>query len=109
LIGRARALPLLYESARLSAAEAEAVGLVNRAVAPDQLDVAVDELAGRLGRAATLAIGLIKDAVNRGQDCSLEEGLAIEARNFARAALSEDAVTGIVAFFQKAEPEFKGK
>lgn len=109
LVGRARALPLLYESARLSAAEAEAIGLVSRAVAPDQLDAAVDELAGRLARAATLAIGLIKDAVNRGQDLPLDEGLAVEARNFARSVLSEDAVTGIVAFFQKAEPEFQGR
>ena len=109
LIGKARALPMLYESVRLSAAEAEAVGLVSRAVAPDQLDAAVDELAGRLARAATLAIGLIKDAVNRGQDRPLEDGLAIEARNFAKAALSEDAVIGIMAFFQKSEPEFKGK
>jgi enoyl-CoA hydratase len=109
LIGRARALPMLYESQRLSAAEAEAVGLVSRAVAADELDAAVDELAGRLGRAATLAIGLIKDAVNRGQDRPLEEGLAVEARNFARAALSEDAVVGIVSFFQKTEPEFKGR
>jgi len=109
LIGRARALPMLYESQRLTAAEAEAVGLVSRAVAPDELDAAVDELAGRLGRAATLAIGLIKDAVNRGQDRPLEEGLAVEARNFARAALSEDAVVGIVSFFQKTEPEFKGR
>jgi enoyl-CoA hydratase len=109
LIGRARALPLLYESTRLSAAEAEGVGLVNRAVPPDGLDAAVDELAGRLARGATLAIAMIKDAVNRGQDRPLEEGLAIEARNFARAALSEDAVTGIVAFFQKSEPQFKGR
>jgi enoyl-CoA hydratase/carnithine racemase len=109
LIGRARALPMLYESVRLSAAEAEAVGLVSRAVDPDQLDAAVDELAARLARAATLAIGLIKDAVHRGQDLPLERGLAIEARNFARAALSDDAVAGIVAFFQKTEPEFKGR
>jgi enoyl-CoA hydratase/carnithine racemase len=109
LIGRARALPLLYESARLSAAEAEALGLVNRAVPPDQLDAAVDELAGRLAKAATFAIAMIKDAVNRGLDVPLEEGLAIEARNFARTVLSEDAVTGIVAFFQKTAPEFKGR
>jgi enoyl-CoA hydratase len=109
LIGRARALPMLYESTRLSAVEAEAVGLVSRAVPPEQLDAVVDELAGRLSRAATLAIGLIKQAVNRGQDGSLEEGLAVEARNFARSALSEDAVTGIVAFFQKTEPEFRGR
>jgi enoyl-CoA hydratase len=108
LIGRARALPMLYESTRLSAAEAEEVGLVNRAVAPEELDAVVDELAGRLAGAATLAIGLIKDAVNRGQDLPLADGLAVEARNFARAALSDDAVTGIVSFLQKMQPEFKG-
>jgi enoyl-CoA hydratase/carnithine racemase len=109
LIGKARALPLLYESTRLSASEAQAIGLVNRAVAPDQLDAAVDELAGRLAKAATFAIAMIKDAVNRGQDRPIEEGLEIEARNFARAVLSEDAVAGIVAFFQKTEPDFKGR
>src|SRR5205809_3387785 len=45
LIGRARALPLLYESTRLSATEAEAAGLVSRAVSPDELDEVVDGLA----------------------------------------------------------------
>ncbi|MBV9212331.1 MAG: hypothetical protein JOZ25_01660 [Actinobacteria bacterium] len=74
-----------------------------------ELDAAVDELTGRLAKAATFAIAMMKDAVNRGQDRPLEEGLRIEARNFARAVLSEDAVTGIVAFFQKQEPEFKGR
>jgi enoyl-CoA hydratase/carnithine racemase len=108
LVGRARALPLLYESVRLSAADAEAIGLVNRAVRPEELDPAVDELAGRLARAATFAIAMIKDAVDRGQDLPLDQALAIEARNFARAALSEDAVIGIVSFFQKQDPEFKG-
>ena len=109
LVGRAAALPLLYEARRLSAEEAAAIGLVNRAVPPERLDDTVDELAGRLGAAATFAIAMIKDAVNRGQDRPLPEGLEIEARNFARAALSEDAVIGIVAFFQKTQPEFRGR
>jgi enoyl-CoA hydratase/carnithine racemase len=109
LVGRARALPLLYESTRLSAAEAEAIGMVNRAVAPGELDATVDELAGRLARAATFAIAMIKDAVNQGQDLPMDQALAIEARNFARAALSEDAVVGVVSFFQKQEPQFRGR
>lgn len=109
LIGRAAALPLLYESTRLSAAEAQTVGLVNRATAPVEFDAVVDDLAARLARAATFAIAMIKDAVVRGQDLPMDQALDIEARNFAKAVLSEDAVTGIVAFFQKAEPEFKGR
>ena len=109
LIGKAKALPMLLESTRLSAHEAEAVGLVNRAVPPGELDAVVGELAARLAKAATLALGLIKDAVNRGLETSLEEGLKIEARNFARATLTEDAVIGIVSFLSKQPPEFKGK
>jgi enoyl-CoA hydratase/carnithine racemase len=109
LLGRARALPLLYEARRLAASEAEALGLVDRAVPPEELDSTVDELAGHLSGAATFAIGMIKDAVNRGQDLPLPDALEIEASNFAKAALSEDAVIGIVSFFQKTEPEFRGR
>lgn len=109
LVGRAAALPLLYEARRLSAQEAAAVRLVDGAAAPEQLDGTVDELAGRLAKAATFAIAMIKDAVNRGQGRPLPEALEIEARNFARAALSEDAVIGVVSFFQKTEAEFRGR
>src|SRR3989475_5777940 len=53
LLGRAAALPLLYEARRLSAQEAAAIRLVDGAVPPEQLDETVDQLAGRLARAAT--------------------------------------------------------
>src|ERR1700682_26055 len=56
LIGKAKAQRFLIESTRLSAREAEAVGWVDKAVAPDELQGAVDELAGRLSKAATFAI-----------------------------------------------------
>ena len=78
-------------------------------MAPEELDAAVAELAGRLAKAATLALGLIKDAVNRGLEVELEKGLEIEAGNFAKATLSQDAVIGIMSFLQKQEPEFKGE
>ncbi len=109
LIGRAKALPMILEATRLSAREAEAVGLVNLAVAPEDLDAAVGELAGRLAKAATFALAMAKDAVNRGFEVGLEQGLEIEARNFAKATLSEDALIGIMSFLAKQEPEFKGK
>ena len=108
LIGRARAMRYLIESTRLSAREAEAVGWVDRAVAPDEFAAAVDELAAKLAKAATFAIAMIKDAVLRGYDLHLDEALEIEARNFARAALSQDAAIGIMSFLSKQEPEFTG-
>ena len=109
LIGKAQALPMLYESRRLSAREAEAVGLVSQALAPEEFEAGVRTLAERLAKAPTLAIAMIKDAVERGHDLPMEEALGIEARNFARASLSEDAVIGVMAFLSKQEPEFKGR
>jgi len=108
LIGKARAMRYLIESTRLSAGEAEKVGWVDAAVGPDQFKAAVDELAGKLAKAATLAIAMIKDAVHRGYDLPLEQGLEIESENFARASLSTDAAIGIMSFLSKQEPEFTG-
>jgi enoyl-CoA hydratase len=109
LIGKARALRYIVESTRLTAKEAEAVGWVDQAVAPADFAGAVDQLAGRLAKAATFAIAMIKDAVRRGYDLPLDEALEIEARNFARAALSDDAAIGIMSFLSKQEPEFTGR
>jgi enoyl-CoA hydratase len=108
LIGRARATRFLIESTRLTASEAAAVGWIDRAVRPLDFKEAVDELAARLSRAATFAIGMIKDAVHRGYDLPLHEALEIESENFARASLSADAAIGIMSFLAKQEPEFTG-
>jgi enoyl-CoA hydratase len=108
LIGKARALRYLMESTRLSAREAEAVGWVDRAVPPEEFQAAVDQLAGRLAKAATVAIAMIKDSVRRGYDLRLDDALNIEAENFARAALTTDAAIGIMSFLSKQEPEFTG-
>jgi enoyl-CoA hydratase/carnithine racemase len=108
LIGKARAMRHLIESTRLSAREAEAAGWVDQAVAPDEFHAAVDALAGKLAKSATLAIAMIKDAVRRGYDLPLDEAIEIEAANFARAALSTDAAIGIMSFLSKQEPEFTG-
>src|SRR5437879_4799732 len=108
LIGKARATRFLIESTRLSAKEAEAVGWVDRAVPPEEFWVAVDELAGRLAKAATLAIAMIKDAVRRGYALRLDEGLEIESQNFASAAQSTAAALSTISFRSKQEPEFTG-
>jgi enoyl-CoA hydratase len=108
LIGKARAVRYMIESTRLSAKEAEAVGWVDKAVPPEEFAAAVQELAGRLAKAATLAIAMIKDAVRRGYDLPLEEAIRIESQNFARAALSTDAAIGIMSFLSKQEPEYTG-
>jgi enoyl-CoA hydratase/carnithine racemase len=108
LIGKGKAIRYLIESTRLSAREAEAVGWVDMAPAPDEFQATVDGLAGKLAKAATFAIAMIKDAVRRGYDLPLDQALEIEADNFARAALSTDAAIGIMSFLAKQEPEYTG-
>jgi len=108
LIGVARAKRCIIESTRLSAREAEAVGWVDKAVAPVEFDSTVDEVARKLAKAATFAIAMIKDAIRRGLDMPLDQALAVESENFARASLSTDAAIGIMSFLSKQEPEFTG-
>jgi enoyl-CoA hydratase/carnithine racemase len=108
LIGEGLAKRYIIEGARLSAKEAEAVGWVDRAVAPEEFQQAVDDLAGRLAKAATFAIAMIKDAIRRGSGLRLDEAIEIESQNFARTALSTDAAIGIMSFLGKQEPEFTG-
>jgi len=108
LIGLARARRYIMESTRLSATEAEAVGWVDRAVAPGNFQAGVDGLAARLAKGPTLAFAMIKDAIRRGYDLRLDEALEIESQNFARTALSTDAAIGIMSFLSKQEPEFTG-
>ncbi len=109
LVGWAKAVPMLLEGLRLSAREAEAIGLVSRAVAPEELDATVGELAAKFEGAATYAIALIKDSLRRGAALPVEQGVKVEAGNFAKAVLSEDAVAGIMAFLQKQPADFKGR
>ncbi len=108
LIGRARALPLLLEARRLSATEAQALGLVDVAAPSDAFEAAWRRLAERLAAGPTRAFQLIKDAVNRGQDLPLPEALALEADHFATAALTDDAAIGIMSFLARQTPEFTG-
>jgi enoyl-CoA hydratase/carnithine racemase len=108
LIGEGRAKRFIIEATRLSAKEAEAVGWIDRAVPPEELQQAVDELAARLAKAATFAIAMIKDAIRRGGGLRLDDALEIESQNFARTALSTDAAIGIMSFLSKQEPEFTG-
>lgn len=109
LLGKARALPMIMLGKRLSAQEALEIGLVDQAVSPEAFPGAVEELARLLSKSATYALGLIKRVVHDGCDLTLAEGLELEARAFAKASLSEDAVIGIVSFLSKQEPEFKGR
>ncbi|WP_207744648.1 enoyl-CoA hydratase/isomerase family protein [Desulfallas sp. Bu1-1] len=107
LIGEARAKELMYLGDPISAGEALQIGLVNRVVPAGQLVEETMKLAGKLATRPGVALNLIKQAVDRGVQVSLEEGLKIEADLFDRVFLTEDVKEGVNAFIEKRKAEFK--
>ncbi len=107
LVGQGRALELIFTGRHVDAQEALAMGLVNR-VADDALAAAI-ELARQTIRNAPIALGLAKEAVVRGLDVTLAQGLEIEADLFGLAATTEDMREGTAAFLEKRDPDFQGR
>jgi enoyl-CoA hydratase/carnithine racemase len=109
LIGRTRATEMIFESTRLKAPEAAAIGLINAALPAEGFQAAVLERARRLAQAAPIALRLAKEALLAGLERPPGKGYEVEAENFGRAAMTEDAMVGIMSFVSKQQPEFKGK
>jgi len=109
LVGSAKAFELATLGTRVSAREAEAMGLVNIAVADDALDSAVAKYTDYYASAPTKAIGLMKKMLNKSQNSSLEDMLNYEAYCQDIAGASKDHKEGVTAFLEKRKPEFKGE
>jgi enoyl-CoA hydratase len=109
LVGRARATEMIFESLRLKAPEAASIGLITAALPAEGFDQAVLERARRLAKAAPIALRLAKEALLAGLERSPGKGYEVEAENFGRAAMTEDAMVGIMSFVSKQQPDFKGK
>jgi enoyl-CoA hydratase len=98
LIGSSRAKELIMTGRQVPAAEAVAIGLVNRVVPADAVLDASLEWAGQLARGPLVAHALAKEAIDRGLEGNLAEGLVLEQEAFAAVARTEDAGRGIASF-----------
>jgi enoyl-CoA hydratase len=107
LIGQGRAFDLILTGRHVPAEEALHMGLVNR-VADDALEGAL-ELARMTLRNGPIALGLAKEAVVRGLDVTLPQGLEIEADLFGMAATTDDMKEGTAAFLEKRAAAFEGR
>ncbi|MCI4346297.1 MAG: enoyl-CoA hydratase-related protein [Thermoplasmata archaeon] len=110
IVGRSKAMELVFTANLLTAAEALRIGLVNRVVPSGQELRAARDLAHGIAQRAPRAVAAAKRAMRLGLERPLEEGLAIELGEFEREVLpSEDLLEGISAFSERRPPKFQGK
>jgi enoyl-CoA hydratase len=94
---------------RLSAAEAVTYGLANKAVPPDEFDAAVDDWARKLASKSPVLMRLGHDAMYRQQDMALDDALEYLRSQLSLTFTTEDIQEGVQAFFEKRDPQWKGR
>jgi enoyl-CoA hydratase/carnithine racemase len=109
VMGKQRAMELVLTGRRISASEANELGIVTKlASADDWLDAAL-ELAVTVAERPALAVRLGKQAVLAAEETAMSAGLDHERRLYELAMATEDRVEGMTAFLEKRKPEFRGR
>ncbi len=108
LIGfqKAQALAMLGE--KVSAEEAERIGMIYKVLPFTDFEEEVTLLADKLAKMPTKALGMIKDLFNESMTNSLKAQLEMESKYQIEAAQSKDYAEGVAAFMEKRQPNFKG-
>jgi len=109
LVGKGRATQLILTAEMIDAAEAYRLGLVNKVVAGEDLLNSANEMMKQILANGPLAIAASIDAIDKGLDMSIDEGLALEAQKFGEMAGTDDMKEGTKAFLEKRAPVFRGK
>src|SRR5919109_689949 len=108
-VPRKKTTEMLLLGERLTAAEAERWGIVNKVVSAEEFDGAVRDWAERLAAKSPVLMKLGKDAVYRQLDMPFEEALDFLRSQLSLAFTTEDIQEGVKAFFEKREPVWKGR
>jgi enoyl-CoA hydratase len=108
-VGERRAKELILSGLPFTAREAEAWGLVNRVVEPADLLEAALGIARRIAANGPLAVRQAKQAIHRGMQMSVWDGLAFEIEAYNRLVPTEDRREGVLAFNERRKPVFRGR
>ncbi len=108
LIGFQKASALMMLGDKVSAEEAEKLGMVYKVVSAENFSEEVNTIANTLANMPTKALGFTKRLLNNSLQNSLEEQLNLESKLQIESAQSEDYAEGVEAFVNKRKPNFKG-
>ncbi len=109
IVGRGRALELILTGKPITADTALSFGLVNRVAPAAELREVTEKLAGAMLGNGPLALAMATEAVLRGSEVSLEEGLRIECDLFGIISSTDDMREGLNAFLEKRKPNYQGR
>ena len=109
LVGKGLALQLILSGGMITAQEAYRIGLVNEVVPNAELIGRAESILNQIGANAPQSVKFALEAVNKGLETSLAEGLLIEASLFGILAGTEDKKEGASAFLAKRAPKFQGR
>jgi enoyl-CoA hydratase/carnithine racemase len=108
-VGRRRAMEIILTGLPFSAQQAKDWGLVNRLLPAGELLEATLATAGRIAENAPISVRQAKQAIHRGLQMSIADGLAFEIEAYNRMVPTEDRREGINAFNERRKPVFRGK
>jgi len=109
LVGKGIAMQMVLAGEMITAQEAHRIGLVNEVTTPAELIPRAEAIAAKIIGNAPLAVQYAMEAVNKGMEMTLSEGLYLEAVLFAVSCSTEDKTEGTRAFLEKRNAQFKGK
>ncbi|RLC72303.1 MAG: hypothetical protein DRI26_03280 [Chloroflexi bacterium] len=108
-MGRGKALELILTGDLISAEEAHRLGLVSGIVPREELESEAERLAQKLASKGPIALRYAKEAINKGAELALEQGLRLEADLHIILQSTRDRAEGIRAFLEKREARFEGR
>jgi enoyl-CoA hydratase/carnithine racemase len=109
IVGKGKALELLLTATTISAHEALDIGLVSRICKPEALADELQKLAENIAAKGPIALRYLKEAICKGMDLTLEQGLRMEADLYFLLHTTADRTEGIRSYLEKRRPEFKGE
>ena len=108
IVGTAKALEMILTGEKIDAKTGYQIGLVNRIVNPDELSAAIMTLAQEMSASSAISLRYTKEAILKGMELTLEQGLRLEADLYFLMHTTGDRQEGIRAFREKRKPKFKG-